>query len=247
MAGFIIGFDNERSGAGRRIVDFVEKNAIPTAAFSMLQALPDTGLTHRLRREGRLLDGDCGGDLNQTSLMNFIPTRPMAEIAHEYVEGFWELYDPIKYLNRTFRHYMYLKEADFPRKPRHAAKPFDTRAVRALLTVLWRQGIVRATRWIFWKRLYQMCRVNPGGVSSYLSTCSHFEHFCSYRRVVRAEIEDQLSRHRESVPRRRAAAVEVRLFATSERKFSLPVVRSGNGPAPVRSGGWTPAGATISP
>jgi len=247
MAGFIIGFDNERSGAGRRIVDFVEKNAIPTAAFSMLQALPDTGLTHRLRREGRLLDRDGGGDLNQTSLMNFIPTRPIAEIAHEYVEGFWEIYDPVRYLNRTFRHYMYLKEADFPKKPRHAAKPFDARAFRALLTVFWRQGVVRETRWIFWKRLYQMFRLNPRGVSSYLSTCSHFEHFCSYRRLVRAEIEDQLSRHVEPVPRRLAPTVDVRLFASSVRKPSLPVVRGVARPTAAGPASWTAAGSTISP
>jgi radical SAM superfamily enzyme YgiQ (UPF0313 family) len=226
MAGFIIGFDNERSGAGQRIVDFVEKNAIPTAAFSMLQALPDTGLTQRLAGEGRLLD-DGGGDLNQTSLMNFIPTRPMAEIAHEYVESFWAIYDPIKYLNRTFRHYMYLKEADFPKKPRHAGKPFDIKAFRALLTTFWRQGVVRETRWIFWKRLYQMYRLNPGGVSSYLSTCAHAEHFCTYRRLVRAEIEEQLSRHVQPVPRRPAPAVEVRPLANPARRPPLPVLPSG--------------------
>src|SRR4029434_9986278 len=34
MAGFIVGFDNERPGAGQRIVDFVERTAIPTAAYS---------------------------------------------------------------------------------------------------------------------------------------------------------------------------------------------------------------------
>jgi hypothetical protein len=92
---------------------------------------------------------------------------------------------------------------------------------------LWRQGVVRETRWIFWKRLYQMYRLNPGGVSSYLSTCSHAEHFWTYRRLVRAEIEDQLSRHVEPAPRRPTPAVEVRLFANSAKKLSLPVLPSG--------------------
>ncbi|MGH2413996.1 MAG: B12-binding domain-containing radical SAM protein, partial [Microcystaceae cyanobacterium] len=48
MAGFIIGFDGEKSGAGDRIVQFVEQTAIPVAMFSMLQALPHTALWHRL-------------------------------------------------------------------------------------------------------------------------------------------------------------------------------------------------------
>src|ERR687886_1236274 len=39
MAGFIIGFDGEKPGAGRRIIDFVEATAIPLAVFGMLQAL----------------------------------------------------------------------------------------------------------------------------------------------------------------------------------------------------------------
>jgi hypothetical protein len=148
----------------------------------------------------------------------------MAEIAHEYVEGFWSIYDPIKYLERTFRHYMYLKQADFPKKPRHAGKPFDGKALRALLTIFWRQGVVRETRWIFWKRLYQMYRINPGGVSSYLSTCSHAEHFLTYRRLVRAEIADQLSRHVEPAPRRPASPVEVQVLVNAAKGLSLPVI-----------------------
>ena len=54
MAGFIIGFDGEQTGAGDRIVQFVEAAAIPTTTFVMLQALPNTALWHRLEREGRM-------------------------------------------------------------------------------------------------------------------------------------------------------------------------------------------------
>ena len=40
MAGFIIGFDGEKDGAGLRIVDFVTRTGIPAAMMGMLQALP---------------------------------------------------------------------------------------------------------------------------------------------------------------------------------------------------------------
>src|SRR5262249_6154761 len=132
MAGFIIGFDHEEAGAGQRIVDFVEGTAIPMAVFSMLQALPDTGLSRRLATEGRLLK-DYDGDINQTTLMNFLPTRPMEEIAREFVEGFWNLYDPVKFLDRVYRHFMLLREGKYPKKPRRLAKKFNWPNLRALL------------------------------------------------------------------------------------------------------------------
>ena len=37
MAGFIIGFDGEKNGAGHRIVDFVTRTGIPAAMMGMLQ------------------------------------------------------------------------------------------------------------------------------------------------------------------------------------------------------------------
>jgi radical SAM superfamily enzyme YgiQ (UPF0313 family) len=56
MAGFILGFDGEKTGAGQRIIDFVEATAIHKAMFGMLQALPNTALWKRLQAEGRLLE-----------------------------------------------------------------------------------------------------------------------------------------------------------------------------------------------
>lgn len=102
MAGFIIGFDGEKQGSGDRIIEFVERAAIPTAMFGMLQALPNTALWTRLEKEGRLRH-DGKQDINQSTLMNFIPTRPIDEIAQEYIKAFWELYDPHTFLDRTYR------------------------------------------------------------------------------------------------------------------------------------------------
>ena len=89
MAGFIIGFDGEKSGAGDRIVDFVTRTGIPAAMMGMLQALPKTALWARLEKEGRLIQSeDAAKGVNQTNLLNFVPTRPIREIANEYVDAF---------------------------------------------------------------------------------------------------------------------------------------------------------------
>jgi radical SAM superfamily enzyme YgiQ (UPF0313 family) len=229
MAGFIIGFDNEKSGAGNRIVEFVERTAVPTAVFSMLQALPDTGLFHRLEKEGRLLeDGGKAGDINQTTLMNFVPTRPMEEIAREFVDGFWKLYDPKKFLERVYRHFMLLREAKYPKKKRSGVRrKMDTSNLRALGTIVWRQGVVRETRGLFWRQLAGMFRMNRGGIGSYLATCAQAEHFLEYRQLVKEGIAVQLAKLRERGTHwRSAAAVPAGVPAAAARAgvLALPVL-----------------------
>jgi len=195
MAGFIIGFDGEKPGAADRIVQFVEQTSIPTALFSMLQALPNTALWHRLEKEGRLLGQSA--DINQTTLMNFVPTRPVAEVAREYVDGFWRLYEPQNFLDRAYRHYRLLGEAPCHRNPRQQSTPGQKKMARNTLRplgiILWRQGVVRNTRWTFWPYLWRMYRHNPRGVVSYLTLCAQIEHFLEYREIVKAEIEAQLA------------------------------------------------------
>ncbi|WP_404784827.1 B12-binding domain-containing radical SAM protein [Altericista sp. CCNU0014] len=186
MAGFIIGFDGEKAGAGDRIVRFVEQTTIPTAMFSMLQALPDTALEHRLRKEGRLLDRDSG--MNQTTLMNFIPTRPLEDIAKEYVEAFWTLYDPASYLDRTYRHFLKLGAP----KCRSRVREVSWVNIKALLTICWRQGVVRKTRWQFWANLIGILRHNPKVWEPYIGICALGEHFLEYRQIVKEQIEAQL-------------------------------------------------------
>jgi radical SAM superfamily enzyme YgiQ (UPF0313 family) len=190
MAGFIIGFDGEKKDAGDRIVRFAEQTAIPTTTFAMLQALPNTALWYRLKKEGRLR-ASKDGNINQTTLMNFIPTRPLEDIANEYVESFWALYDPQKYLDRTYRCFLKLGA------PRFEA-PFkfpDWITLRALGIVVWRQGFKRSTRWKFWHHLFGILKHNPKVVDHYVMVCAHNEHFLEYRQIVRDQITAQLAEY----------------------------------------------------
>jgi radical SAM superfamily enzyme YgiQ (UPF0313 family) len=196
MAGFIIGFDGEKSGAGQRIVEFVSRTGIPAAMMGMLQALPNTGLWHRLEKEGRLVqDKAAAKGVNQTNLLNFVPTRPIREIANEYVDAFCALYEPNAYMDRVYHYYL---KVGSPRwKP--FLKPSDATAtlpswtdVRALAIVVWRQGIKRDTRGRFWRYMLGIARQNPAQLEQFLVVLAHNEHFMEYRSVVTHEIEDQL-------------------------------------------------------
>src|SRR5919202_2959300 len=103
-AGFIIGFDGERAGAGERIRAFIEETSIPQPMLGVLQALPNTALWQRLKQEQRLLEGLGAVEVgDQNSLMNFTPTRPMTEVAKEYVEALWTIYEPKNYLQRCLQ------------------------------------------------------------------------------------------------------------------------------------------------
>ncbi len=187
MAGFIIGFDGEEKGAGDRIVRFVEQTTIPIAMFSMLQVLPNTALWHRLNKEGRLIEET--GNANQTTLMNFLPTRPIEEIALEYVNGFYELYDPQRYLDRTYRHFMMIGE---PKTNSIGRKLVDWKTMRALFILCWYQGVMRETRWTFWRYLWNILRHKPRVLDHYLVVCGQVEHFYEYRQIVKDQIEQQL-------------------------------------------------------
>ncbi|MEW6496740.1 MAG: B12-binding domain-containing radical SAM protein, partial [Cyanobacteriota bacterium] len=191
MAGFIIGFDGEKPGAGRRIIDFVEATAVPQALFSMLQALPNTALWHRLKKEGRLIEGRQEADIRQTTLINFVPTRPVEELAREYVNCFWELYEPDRYLARVYRHFINMKPTPHKAKFKIPELP----DIRALFIICWRQGLKRNTRFQFWRQLFSIIRKNPGVFDHYLTNCAHIEHFMEYREIVRDEIEAQLTQY----------------------------------------------------
>lgn len=217
MSGFIIGFDGEKKGAGQRIVKFVEQTDIPTALFSMLQALPDTALWHRLEKEGRLRGKSANG--TQTTLMNYIPTRPLEDIAYEYMDAFDELYEPSKFLDRTYRHFLTLGQATFPDKGPGRKKEISWIVIRAFLTICWRQGALRSTRWQFWRNLWSMYKVNPGGLTSYLGVCAQIEHFLEYRGIVRKEIEAQVAEFLAGEAELKAAAPVLAVQAIPEQVF----------------------------
>lgn len=185
-AGFIIGFDDEKPGAGDRIIQFVEDTAIALAMFSMLQALPGTALWQRLEKEGRMLDERA--NINQTTLMNFIPSRPIEDIAAEYINAFDKLYDPQTYLSRTYRQFLLMGE---PKQKTALRKP-SWAAIRALLIICWRQGILRKTRWTFWPYLLHIMGTKPKLWQHYLSICALGEHFLEYRELVCSQIDTQL-------------------------------------------------------
>ncbi|MEB3270104.1 MAG: B12-binding domain-containing radical SAM protein [Synechococcus sp.] len=208
MAGFILGFDGEAAGAGERIRRFVEESAIPLAMVGVLQALPQTALWQRLAAEGRLLaesEPPQGGPASasasapavdrgvQTHLLNFRPSRPMAEIATEFLSCFEALYEPAAFRQRALRSCLEQGTA-LPAATRDGgAGGWPRGLLRGLAGVIWRQGLLRADRGDFWRLLLELLRRRPDRLADYLWLLLILEHMLRYRGSVREQVLAQLA------------------------------------------------------
>jgi radical SAM superfamily enzyme YgiQ (UPF0313 family) len=188
MSGFILGFDNEKIGAGKRIQEFVEETSIPQAHLSLLGALPNTAMWNRLQKEGRLIDSLGKYFTSQKSLMNFVPTRPMSEIVNEFIEAFWNLYEPLPYMKRTFRHFQ--KMSGYKHK---YTRNLTKEEWQFFMAICWRQGLLRSTRLRFWWQLIVMAFSKPNLWYDYLIVLGIGEHFFNFRHEVKAELEAELA------------------------------------------------------
>ncbi|MEP9355866.1 B12-binding domain-containing radical SAM protein [Xanthobacter sp. KR7-65] len=106
IAGFIIGFDNEPAGIGDMMVELIEEAAIPVASLGLLYALPDTQLSRRLEREGRMFElkeedfrfGDQTG-----AGLNFATLGPRVDVLRAYRETYARIYTPAAFFGRVRR------------------------------------------------------------------------------------------------------------------------------------------------
>lgn len=200
-AGFILGFDQEQAGAGERIRAFVEATGIPQPMLGILQALPNTALWQRLQREDRLHQSHGVGAIeigDQNTLMNFTPTRPVQEIAKEYLDSLWAMYEPEQYLRRCLEQCLNISVPAVKRPYMH----FSLRkGLHLLAALIWHQGIRRpAIRFQFWRQLWTLLRQKPQFLSLYLGLCAAGEHFFEYRQLARERIQQQLQQLGQGLP-----------------------------------------------
>ena len=89
IAGFIVGFDNEKTGTDRALIDLIDEASIPISMVGLLWALPKTQLTRRLAKEGRLHDHHDvmieGLESDHcTAGLNFDTLRPRDDVLRDY-------------------------------------------------------------------------------------------------------------------------------------------------------------------
>ena len=98
MGGFIVGFDSDKSDIFKRQFEFIQRSGVATAMVGLLNALPQTRLWQRLKREGRLEAESTGN--NTDAALNFKPRLNRDLLQSGYRELVKKLYEPRNYYQR---------------------------------------------------------------------------------------------------------------------------------------------------
>jgi radical SAM superfamily enzyme YgiQ (UPF0313 family) len=192
-AGFIVGFDTEKGSIAQPMIDLIEEANIPIAMVGLLYALPNTQLTRRLAREGRLhVDHDAApaGKGDQcTAGVNYETKRPRLEILRDYRKILDRVYDPDAFCGRLERLAAMLDCSDRRKELPEGdirGRVSTIKLVHDLMTRL-PEGRER-----FWKAFTTCMSINPNSVRGIVTLMAFYLHVGPYSRFVMKEIDRQI-------------------------------------------------------
>lgn len=208
IAGFIVGFDTEGRAVGEGIVECIEATDVPVCMVGLLTALPNTQLSRRLEREGRLLPIDIPSDATAagdqcTAGLNFVTLRPREQVLSDYRSVLATVYRPVDYFARVRRVGRLLRRPKLQVKIDGAGLQHQLRALWRLFRQSWRPG----TRWQFWRTVADVLFHNPAAFEFVLILCAFYLHLGPFSRFVIGELDRQIadaesasvdSRHRDA-------------------------------------------------
>ncbi len=172
MGGFIVGFDSDKSDIFKRQFEFIQQSGVVTAMVGLLNALPQTKLWHRLKREGRLENDSTGN--NTDAVLNFKPKLSREYLQSGYRELMKKLYEPKVYYQRV-RTFLKHHKA---RGPRLRLSRAD---FQAFLKSFWLLGIWYRGRVAYWKFFWSTLLRRPGQLRQAIELAIIGYHF---RRVA---------------------------------------------------------------
>ncbi|HDQ46252.1 MAG TPA: DUF4070 domain-containing protein [bacterium] len=185
-AGFIIGFDHESDRIAENMIHCIRDSGVAMAMLGMLYALPDTQLSRRLTKEGRLFEDsstlrDDREMIDQTSSgLNFITYRPRLNILKDYLQIEQIIYDPVNYFKRVTATAIQLKC-----NPKY--KPGLIKWLKtglAFIKLSRRLGENRSTAWPYFKMIFSVLFKNPPGLEPAVNLSAMFIHFHKQSRFI---------------------------------------------------------------
>jgi len=144
QGGFIVGFDNDPPSIFERQISFIQKSGIVTAMVGLLNALPETRLYHRLKKEDRLLNEQSGD--NTDGSINFIPKMNIETLMNGYKKILNTIYSPKHYYKRVITFLKVYKPKPLKRKIN-----FNFCNLKAFFKSIWFLGIKGKERLHYWK------------------------------------------------------------------------------------------------
>jgi hypothetical protein len=206
LGGFIMGFDSEKPGMDKMMIKCIEDTAICMATVGLLVALPNTQLTRRLQKEGRLLDSrgkvvppeqkeyrlvihsEVAGD-HTTSGLNFVTKRPQHEILREYRNVIADVYSPKAYFGRVLETTRRLRT-----KSTHIPSWFE---IKRSLMGFWNLSKFMfkdpALRWHYLGCMAGMVRFGAARFDAGMKLIGIYTHFYKHSKYVVSQIDRRLS------------------------------------------------------
>jgi hypothetical protein len=201
LAGFIVGFDNEKGSIAQPMIELIEDTSIPVAMVGLLYALAETQLGRRLAKEGRLHDGHdrqgTGKGDHCTAGLNFDTLRPRADVLRDYKRVLEAVYSPEAFNNRLRQ-----LAALIDRTGCSAAAPKGDAKLRTgpLETVHQIVSRMPETRELFWDTFTHCAATNPKALRFLLMLMAIYLHIGPYSRRVIAAIDQQLAAEEDQPP-----------------------------------------------
>jgi len=205
LAGFIVGFDEEKGPVGDAVTDLIEDAAIPIAMIGLLYALPETELSRRLAREGRLYPTPTfaetmeSGSADQcTQGLNFDTLRPREEILNDFRTVVARSYSLESYHRRV------RKMADLLRFDHANIDVFRSgfmKNVAFVMRISWHMGIAaKEGKRLYWGTILHALRRDPRTLEAVFLSLAAYAHTGPFSRHVLAAIDRRIAEEREKAP-----------------------------------------------
>ena len=197
LAGFIVGFDEESDRVAEEISALIEEAAIPVAMTGLLYALPNTQLTRRLAKEGRLHADFASDDPDTvhgdqcTAGLNFTTVRPREQILADFKTVIERVYGPEAYFGRVQKvaGMLNMRGANgsiFGAGFFHDINLFG----RLILAMTFKETTYRAP---FWNTLIKTAFTNFRAIKPVMMMLALYVHLGPFSRFVTAQIEKQIT------------------------------------------------------
>ena len=169
QAGFILGFDSDKSSIFETLISFIQNSGIVTAMVGLLNAPPGTKLYKRMLDENRIIK-KCTGD-NMDLSMNFIPRMAQQELVNGYKKVVGTIYSDKFYYKRIKTFLRNYKPA------KREKRPVRFEDIKALLKSVWFLGLWSRSRMHYWKLVLWSIRRKPELLPLVITLAVHGFHF----------------------------------------------------------------------
>jgi radical SAM superfamily enzyme YgiQ (UPF0313 family) len=142
QAGFILGFDNDKTGVFDKLISLIQDSGVVTAMVGLLNAPRGTNLYKKLMSENRLTTPPTGDNMDCT--MNFIPKMDIHELLGGYHKVLNTIYSQKYYCKRIKT---FLKNYHFSDKAKLKLRYSD---IKAFFRSMWRIGIIEKGKIYYW-------------------------------------------------------------------------------------------------